>query len=618
MIVAGDFLKWLSIFNVPYGPHTDIALPSCYAATIENLMGYTYINGTAGVGATLTAGSNGTFTVDSVSPPLNSFVLVKNQTTAAQNGIYNLTTAGDGSTAAVLTRSSNYNTAQEINNRNIISVINGTVNSNTGWLQIATVTTVGTDPILYSQFGVFNGIVMPNQGGTGVNNGSNTLTITANSFINQDLRTIADVTFNLLTLTNPLNVAGGGTGQSEVDPNTLLVGSNSNQLTRLATQDSSSLTTDGSGNVQWTGLSATSGSGNVMARDANGNTFANNYIPGFLPITSSGGTTTLTAASPYYIYITGTQNHTIVMPVATTMQAGQNYRIINVSTGTITVTSSGANNIQMMETNTVLDIECVTPTGTTAASWGTLYSFTSAGNVNSGTALQIAYYAADGRTLSGNPYFIVQTNVGVQIGTTGVAGGVLTCLSGTANTGQLSFACLPNTSGNFSTAIFNSTTVGQNQTITIPDSKVNNAFFMVSQTAAGAVPILTAFTPSLQFGGASSAITYSTQEGYYTRSSNIIQFAIHLVLSSKGSSTGGATIAGMPFAANVLVDVQNFVASYNGITFIVGGAGLVASIAGNTSFLSLYQQVSVTGATQLDNTMFSATTEIIISGSYMV
>jgi hypothetical protein len=64
----------------------------------------TYANGTAGVGATLTnAGAQAAFAVDGVTPSVGDRVLVKDQSTTFQNGIYTLTTAGSGATNWVLT-----------------------------------------------------------------------------------------------------------------------------------------------------------------------------------------------------------------------------------------------------------------------------------------------------------------------------------------------------------------------------------------------------------------------------------------------------------------------------------------------------------------------------------
>lgn len=127
-------------------------LNPAYAATTADLSGYTYDNGVSGVGATLTAGSNGAFATDSVSPALGARILVKNQTATEQNGVYTLSTVGDGSNLAVLTRATDYNTPAQITSGDYIIVEAGSTQSNTSWVQTATVTLVGTDPITFTQF----------------------------------------------------------------------------------------------------------------------------------------------------------------------------------------------------------------------------------------------------------------------------------------------------------------------------------------------------------------------------------------------------------------------------------------------------------------------------------
>lgn len=123
-----------------------------YAATTANLNA-TYNNGTSGVGATLTnAGTNAAFAVDGVSPTLNARILVKNQTTASQNGIYVLSTVGDGSTPWVLTRATDFDTAVEIAGGDFTFVDAGSTLANTGWVSVDEVTTIGTDPIVFQQF----------------------------------------------------------------------------------------------------------------------------------------------------------------------------------------------------------------------------------------------------------------------------------------------------------------------------------------------------------------------------------------------------------------------------------------------------------------------------------
>jgi hypothetical protein len=142
-----------------------------YAATTANLNA-TYSNGTSGVGATLTnAGTQAAFTTDGTTPSVNDRILVKNQTTTSQNGIYTLTTVGSGSTNWVLTRATDFDTAVEIAGGDFTFVDNGTTLANTGWVNVDEVTTVGTDPIEFQQFS-----------GAGTYTASNGITLTGTNF----------------------------------------------------------------------------------------------------------------------------------------------------------------------------------------------------------------------------------------------------------------------------------------------------------------------------------------------------------------------------------------------------------------------------------------------------
>ena len=113
----------------------------------------TYANGASGVGATLTnAGAQAAFSADGVSPSLNNRVLVQFQTDTTQNGIYTLTTVGTGATNWVLTRATDYDAPGEINPGDFVPVqLGGTLYGGTSWREINTVTTIGTDPIVFAQ-----------------------------------------------------------------------------------------------------------------------------------------------------------------------------------------------------------------------------------------------------------------------------------------------------------------------------------------------------------------------------------------------------------------------------------------------------------------------------------
>jgi hypothetical protein len=88
---------------------------------------------------------------------------------------------------------------------------------------------------------------------------------------------------------------------------------------------------------------------------------------------TAAGTTTLTVTSTFQQYFTGSTTQTVLMPVTSTLTLGQQFQVINLSTGTVTVQSSGANTIQAQAANTVGLYTCILTSGTTAASWSVIY-----------------------------------------------------------------------------------------------------------------------------------------------------------------------------------------------------------------------------------------------------
>ncbi len=108
--------------------------PSCRVGTTANLSA-SYSNGTAGVGATLTnSGSQAALAIDGVTLSVNDRVLVKDQTNAAHNGIYVVTTAGDGSTNWVITRATPEDQPSELSGGAFVFVEEGTANGDNGYV----------------------------------------------------------------------------------------------------------------------------------------------------------------------------------------------------------------------------------------------------------------------------------------------------------------------------------------------------------------------------------------------------------------------------------------------------------------------------------------------------
>lgn len=123
------------------------------------------------------------------------------------------------------------------------------------------------------------------------------------------------------------------------------------------------------------------------------------------------------------------------------------------------------------------------------------------------------------------------------------------------------------------------------------------------------------FTPAVTFGGASTGVTYGTQTGHYTRIGNIVTFRCQVILTNKGSSTGTANITNLPYA---VATASSFVVSPSVLTLPAGYLSVTGIVLSGGTIIYL-QAYNLTGSTSnLDNTAFANTTNIIVSGSYLV
>lgn len=125
---------------------------ACLCMTDADMPTWTYNNGVAGVGATLTAPSNGASTFDGIVPTNGQRVFVNLQTTnPAWQGPYTIV-QGTLGTPTVLTRGTDYDQASEMQAGDIFSVVQGTTWAASQWMmsQVNAIT-VGTTAITFSQ-----------------------------------------------------------------------------------------------------------------------------------------------------------------------------------------------------------------------------------------------------------------------------------------------------------------------------------------------------------------------------------------------------------------------------------------------------------------------------------
>lgn len=268
---------------------------------------------------------SGLQTIDGVSLTAGQRVLVKNQTTLADNGIYIVS-------AGAWTRSPDMDATTPVNEINgaAVFVENGTTQADTAWTQIDTVTTLGVDPIQWVQFA-----------GAGSYVAGNGLTLTGNVF----------------ALSSPVSITNGGTGLSTVPTNgQLLIGDGTGYTLSTLTDGTGINITEGIGSITIsnTGVLSVAGTTNqITASPTTGNVVlslpSTLVTPGSLEVTSTFQVDTFTPNSMLYVTTGGQVVSTAALtdgqiligdtgsvPVAATLTGGTGITVTN-GAGSITI-----------------------------------------------------------------------------------------------------------------------------------------------------------------------------------------------------------------------------------------------------------------------------------------
>jgi hypothetical protein len=146
------------------------------AATSGNLAG-TYNNGTGGVGATITAASNGSIgTIDGVTVSVGNRILLRAQTDAKQNGVYTVTAVGSAGAPYVVTRATDAdnNPSGELATGDFTFVTSGSTNGSRGFICSTTGTiTIGTTDVNYTVFNASEAVTA----GTNITKSGSTISV---------------------------------------------------------------------------------------------------------------------------------------------------------------------------------------------------------------------------------------------------------------------------------------------------------------------------------------------------------------------------------------------------------------------------------------------------------
>ncbi len=125
---------------------------------------------------------------------------------------------------------------------------------------------------------------------------------------------------------------------------------------------------------------------------------------------------------------------------------------------------------------------------------------------------------------------------------------------------------------------------------------------------------LTPWTPVLAFGGASVGVTYGTQIARYIKVGARVTVWGTIILSSNGSSTGSATITGLPVAASTVAGLV-YGGSLRMDASALGTHGMDCSVASGASAIDLFFHSSGDSIPHNDTTVVDVT-EIYFSVTY--
>jgi hypothetical protein len=253
-------------------------------------------------------------TLDGITLATGNRILVKNQTTTSENGIYVVQASGQP------VRATDFDTATEVDSGDFVFVYSGTVNASTGWVQTNRPATIGTDAIVFTQFS-----------GAGTYLAGNGLTLTGNTFT---INTGVTVDLNTAqTLTNKTISGSANTlsniPNSSLDNSAITINGTSTSLGGTRTLVTDDIAEDGSPTNLWfTDERAQDAIGNAV-----GTGLSYNDTTGAI---SNSGVTELTGTSNQVTVSASTGSVTLSLPQSINSTATPTFGGVTVGSVTLT------------------------------------------------------------------------------------------------------------------------------------------------------------------------------------------------------------------------------------------------------------------------------------------
>jgi len=125
------------------------------------------------------------------------------------------------------------------------------------------------------------------------------------------------------------------------------------------------------------------------------------------------------------------------------------------------------------------------------------------------------------------------------------------------------------------------------------------------------------FTPGIAFNNAAVDVTYSTQDGIYTKVGRCVTFTVNIVLTNKGSSTGNMTVTGLPFTSIATHAYGTSFADWYDFNFAAINP-IYAKINPTNTNVSMFRQVSAGTVQAITDAQVLNSTQLKMSGFYFV
>ena len=124
------------------------------------------------------------------------------------------------------------------------------------------------------------------------------------------------------------------------------------------------------------------------------------------------------------------------------------------------------------------------------------------------------------------------------------------------------------------------------------------------------------WTGSIEFGGASAGQTYGENNCNYTVTGNVVHVQGIISLSAKGSSSGTARIAGLPFTSSSATSQAGLSINYG--TGFASLTSLPSALVSGSATTALLSNWGASGVTVLTEANFTDATSIRFSGTYQI